>query len=156
MADYCLSCITNAPQKLKNQTKDRGYTCLNCAELERQLEETRKELSSSQLITELLYKVISESNTERPSRPTSTIPECEPGVEATSTNRWSTIASKRQYNGNKTRSSGNHCKQPLETTNSYTMLHNLLVTPNYKEGNETTGRIEVTTSSTNNYNKAMN
>ena len=36
------------------------------------------------------------------------------------------------------------------------MLHNLPVTPNYKEGNETTGRIEVTTTSTNNYNKAMN
>ena len=132
------------------------FSCLNCAELERQLEETRKELSSSQLIIELLYKVISESTTERLSRPTSTNPECDPGVEATLTNSWSTIASKRQYNGNKTRSSGNHRKQPLETTNRHTMLHNLPVTPNYKEGNETTGRIEVTTSSKNNYNKAMN
>ena len=132
------------------------FSCLNCAELERQLEETRKELSSSQLIIKLLYEEISESTTARLSRPTSTIPECEPGVEATSTNSWSTIASKRQYNGNKTRSSGNHHKQPLETTNRYTMLHNLPVTPNYKEGNETMGRSEVTTTSTNNYNKVMN
>jgi hypothetical protein len=63
-------------------------------ELVRQLEEKRKELSSSQLVIKLLYKEISESTTEEPSKLTSTIPECEPGVDATSTNSWSTTVIK--------------------------------------------------------------
>jgi hypothetical protein len=156
VADCYVSHKTNALQKISNLTADRGSTFLQCAELESQLEETCKELRSSQLIIKLLYKEINESATEKPSRPTTTIPEYEPSVDATSTNRWSTIVSKRQYNRNKTRTSDNHCNQSTEIVNSYTMLHNLPETPNYQDRNEMPRFMEVTPTSTNNNNTMKN
>lgn len=94
VADCCVSHKTNALKKINNLTDDRGSTYLQCAELESQLGETCKELRSSQLIIKLLYKEINESATQKPPRPTTTTPEYEPGVNATSTTRWSTIVSK--------------------------------------------------------------
>jgi len=65
--------------------------------LESQFDETRKELSSSQLIIKLLYKEINDSTTEKMPGPTNTIPECEAGGGTASSNSWSSVASRRPY-----------------------------------------------------------
>ena len=60
----------NFLQRSYNPVENSDHSCLKCAELESQLDETRKELSSSQLIIELLYKEMNDITTEKTLRPT--------------------------------------------------------------------------------------
>jgi hypothetical protein len=71
--------------------------------LESQLNETHKELSSSELIIKLLYKEINDITTEKMPKPTYTISEYNAGGDVASSNTWSRVASKQPYNKNKTR-----------------------------------------------------
>jgi hypothetical protein len=104
-----------------------------------------------------LYKEINDIATEKPSRPSNTISEYEPSVDATSTNRWSTIVSKRPYSRNKARKSDNrHNNQSMENANRYTLLPNLPETPICQEENGTPRFTEVTPVSPNNYVKKKN
>lgn len=74
-----------------NQTKQRiykpvdnsDYSCLKCAELESQWEQTRKELSSSQLVIKLFYKEINDITAEKTPKLSNTISECETGAQQT-------------------------------------------------------------------------
>jgi hypothetical protein len=94
MADCCGSRKPNSLQRIYNPVDNSGYSCLKCAELDSQLEETCKELSSSQLIIKLLYKEINDITMEKTPRPPNTVSECEPDVDVALSNKWSNIASK--------------------------------------------------------------
>jgi hypothetical protein len=64
MADCYVTRKSSFLQRSYNPDENRDHSCLRCAELISQLDETRKELSSSQLIIKLLYKEIKNITTE--------------------------------------------------------------------------------------------
>jgi hypothetical protein len=119
--------------------------------LESLLDETCKELSSSQLIIKLLHKEINDITTEKTPKPTNTIPEYEAGGNVASSNMWSRVASKRPHNKNKARISNTYqVTQPVENANRYTKLANLPDTTNCYDGYVTPKITRVTQTSTNN------
>ena len=101
MADCCVSRKPNSLQRIYNPVNNSGYSCPKCTELYSQLEETRKELSSFQLIIKLLCKEINDITAEKKPTPSNTISELQPVVDDVSSNKWSSVTSKRTYNKNK-------------------------------------------------------
>jgi hypothetical protein len=122
--------------------------------LESLLDETRKELSSSQLIIKLLHKEIIDITTEKMPKPTNTIPGYEAGGNVASSYTWSRVASKQPHNKNKARIPNTYqVTQPTETTNRYTKLTDLPDTTNCYDGYVMPKMTRVTQISTNNYKK---
>jgi hypothetical protein len=143
--------VYNCIQRIYNPVDNSDHSCLKCAELDSQLEETCRELSSSQLITKPLYKEINDIITEKTSKPTNTNSECETGVDVASSNKWSSVASKRPYNKNKARNSDIYQgTQPIESANRYAILTNLPKTTICQDGNVAPKITKVTQISTNN------
>ena len=68
--------------------------CSKCIKLVGQLDEACKELSSSQLIIQLLYKEISDITAEKMLKLTNTISEYNTNSDAVLSNTWSTVGSK--------------------------------------------------------------
>jgi hypothetical protein len=121
--------------------------------LERLLDETRKELSSYQLIIKLLHKEIIDITTEKTSKPTNTIPGYEAGGNVASSSTWSRVTSKRPHK-NKARIPNTYqVTQPIESTNRYTKLTDLPDTTNCYNGYVMPKVTRVTQTSTNNYTK---
>ena len=94
---------TRSVQQNCNKIENSVHSCVKCDELVIQLEETHKELSSSQLIKKLLYKEINDITTEMMYNRTTTISMYETGDEVDLNTKWSTIASKRLCNVSKAR-----------------------------------------------------
>ena len=116
--------------------------------MESLLDETRKELSSSQLIIKLLYKEINDISTEKTLKPTNSIPDHVAGGNVASSNTWSKVASKRTHSINKVRISDTYQKtQPIESTNRYVKLVNLPDTTICYDGYVTPKSTEVAQSS---------
>ena len=91
-----------------------------------QLDEARKELSSSQLIIQLLYKEISDITAEKMLKLTNTVSEYNTNSDAVLSNTWSTVGSKWLHNKNKTSIFDSYqISQPVESTNRFTTLANL-------------------------------
>jgi len=145
----CRGC-QNSLQRIYNPIDNSDHGCLKCAELDSQLEETCKELSSSQLIIKLLYKEINDITTEKTPKPTNTTSECETGVDVASSNKWPSVASKWLYNKNKARNADIYqVTQPIESANRYTVLINLPETI-CQDGNVAPKITKLTQISTNN------
>jgi hypothetical protein len=101
--DCCVLQKPNSLQRSYNPVHNSDHSRLKCAELESQLDETHKELSSSQLIIKLLYKEIIDITKVKTPKPTNTISECEAGGDVTSPNKWSSVAPKQLCDKNKAR-----------------------------------------------------
>jgi len=99
----------------------------------------------------LLYKGINDITTEKTPKPFDTITECETGVDVASSNKWSSVASRRPYNKNKTRNSDIfQITQPIESANRY-ILPYLPETTIFHDGNVAPKITKVTHISTNSY-----
>jgi hypothetical protein len=123
MADVNVTRKLNSLQRNCNSVENSDHNCLKCDELVIQLEETRKELSSSQLVIKLLYKEINDITSVKSFTPASTNYECKTGG---STNKWSYIASKRMYKASKARDFHTYqITQSVESVNRYSVLANL-------------------------------
>ena len=130
MADWYVSRKQSFLQRSHNPDENSDHNCLKCTKLISQLEETRKELSSSQLIIKLLYKEIKEITKERTPRPTTTSinnnAEYEDGVDIATPSTWSRVVSKQPQNKGKPRISEYYPKtRPIISTNRYSSLANL-------------------------------
>lgn len=101
MADYCEMRKPDSLHKSYNSDCNSEYKCSKCVELVSQLDEACKELSSSQLIIQLLYKEISNITAEKTLKLTNTVSEYT-NSDAVLSNTWSTVASKRLHNKNET------------------------------------------------------
>jgi len=144
----------NSPQRRYSTEDNSDHSCLKCAELESLLDETRKELSSSQLIIKLLHKEIIDITTEKTPKTTNTIPGYEAGGNVASSNTWSRVASKRLHNKNNARIPNTYqVTQPIVSTNRYTKLTNLPDTTNCYNGYVMPKVTRVTQTSANNYTK---
>jgi hypothetical protein len=125
MADYCEMRKPDSLHKSYNPDCNSEYKCSKCVELVSQLDEARKELSSSQLIIQLLYKEISDITAEKTLKLTNTISEYT-NSDAVLSNTWSTVASKWLHNKNETSIFDSYwISQPVESTNRFTTLANL-------------------------------
>jgi hypothetical protein len=126
MADCYVSQKSDSLQRIYNPVDNSDHRCLKCAELVSQLEETRKELSSSQLIINLLYKEINDITTEKTSKPSNTTSEYETDIDVTSSSKWFNVASIRPYKEIKARNSNIYqLTQPTEHDNRCIILTNL-------------------------------
>jgi hypothetical protein len=70
MADCYVTRKPSFLQRSYNPDENSDHSCLTSAELISQLDETRKELSSPQLIIKLFYKEINDITTEKTPRST--------------------------------------------------------------------------------------
>jgi hypothetical protein len=124
---------------------NNNHSCLKCDELAIQLEETRKELSSSQLIIRLLYNEINDITSAKSFKPINTNCECETGNEVNSTNKWSDIASKQMYKVRKASDFHTYkITQAIENVNRYSRLANLSEVDNCRDQKETSKIMKIT------------
>ena len=158
MADSVVSQYTSSPQKTHKSTVNGDHCCLTCTELERQLEESLVELSSSQLIIKLLYKelkdITSVKMTKQPNvtQPNSTT-ESDTTVDVTSSKTRSRVAFKHHHSKNKASNSIiNQGTQPPEDVNRYTILSNLSATDSPDENKAPTNVINMKISQDSTYN----
>jgi 3-methyladenine DNA glycosylase AlkD len=109
MADNVPACQQTSPQFLQNLSENKCYDCINCSLLERELKKVHDEITSSQLIVQLLHKEIKNTEMEKTKRITnSAILENVPDETVRSENNWSQVVNKISSNNKRDNPSNKH------------------------------------------------
>jgi hypothetical protein len=130
MADSVAVRQLASPQVLQNLNGNKCYDCINCTLLERELKKVRDEITSYQLIVELLHKEIKDTETEKRQRSTNTALHESIAEEIVKPDKnWSQIITKVSNNNKRGNATNKyHQAYPISTGNRYSALLNITET----------------------------